>query len=177
MKIETLALFFAAVVSGAAQSAEASKDQGVAGTYELLICKGRCSFTERGNVLRTAVIVLFGRAMKRKDVETLDPAYLDFRYDKAKACYVLTYPNRQSSGVTAWLLDRKTLSFTLVRSKDSWYSVRVERKGDLLSGVGNFWSAGVAPPPGFTPDTVVGRRRGPPDIAACRAAVNLQRIG
>lgn len=175
MKLETLALLFAVAASGAAQSAE--KDQGVAGTYELLICRGRCSFTERGNVLRTAVIVLFDRAMKRTDVERIDPAYLDFRYDKAKACYVLNYPNRQSSGVTAWLLDRKTLSFTLVRSKDSWYSVRVERKGDLLSGVGNFWSAGVAPPPGFTPDTIVGRRRGPPDIAACQMVVNLQRIG
>jgi len=177
MKIETLALLLIVVVSGAAQSAEAGRDQGVAGTYELLICRGRCSFTERGHVLRTAVIVLFDRAMKRTDVEQIDPAYLEFRYDKPKACYVLTYPKRQSSGVTAWLLDRKTLSFTLVRSKDSWYSVRVERNGDLLSGVGNFWSAGVAPPPGFTPDTIVGRRRGPPDIAACQVAANLQRVG
>lgn len=177
IKIETIALFFAVAVSGAAQSAKAGSDQGVAGTYELLICRGRCSFTERGNVLRTAVIVLFDRAMKRADIERIDPAYLDFRYDKAKACYVLTYPNRRSPGVTAWLLDRKTLSFTLVRSKDSWYSVRVERKGDLLSGVGNFWSAGVAPPPGFTPDTIVGRRRGPPDIAACQVAANLQGTG
>jgi hypothetical protein len=166
MKIKRLVLLLT-LVAGAAQSAEKSKDHGVAGTYELLICKGSCSFSERGNVLRTAVIVLFERAMKRNDVTRLDPAY-DFRNPKANACYVLTYPNRAAAGVTAWVPDRKTLSFTLVHSKDSWYSVRVERQGDVLSGVGNFWSAGVVPPPGFVPDTIVGRRRGTSDIAACR---------
>jgi hypothetical protein len=168
LKIQPLVLLTLAVVGGAAQSAGVSKDRGVAGTYELLICKGPCSFTERGNVLRTAVIVLFDRAMRRNDVARIDSTYLDFRYDNAKACYLLTYPNRRASGVTAWMLDRKTLSFTLMHSPDSWYSVRVERKGDLLSGVGNFWSAGVAPPPNFIPDTIVGRRRGPADISACK---------
>jgi hypothetical protein len=154
-----------AVLAGAAQSA-VSKDRGVAGTYDLLICKGPCSFTARGNVLWAGTIVLFDRAMKRKDVERIDSTYLHLKYDKANACYVLSYPN---GGVTAWMLDGKTLSFILMRSKDSWYSVRVERKGDLLSGVGNAWSAGVAPPPGFVPDTIVGRRRGPADIGACMA--------
>jgi len=161
-----VAMLVLAVTAGAAQSA-ASKDRGIAGTYELLICKGPCAFSERGNVLRTGVIVLFDRAMKRKDVDRIDSAYHDFKNDPPKACYTLTYPNRQTSGVTSWTLEGKTLSFTLMRSKDSLYSVRVERKGDLLSGVGNFWSA--APPPGFIPDTIVGRRLGPADIAACKA--------
>jgi hypothetical protein len=154
-----------AALAGAAQSVE-SKDRGVAGTYDLLICKGPCSFTERANVLGTGVIVLFEHALKGKDVERIDSTYLHFKYDKANACYVLSYPN-EVPGVTAWMLDGKTLSFVLMRSKDSWYSVRVERKGDALSGVGNFWSAGVAPPPGFVADTLIGKRRGPPDIAAC----------
>jgi hypothetical protein len=168
LKIESLVLL-AIVLGGTAQSA-VSKDRGIPGTYELLICKGPCSFTERGNVLRNAVIVLFDRAMSRKDVERIDSTYLNLHDDKAKACYVLSFPNRQVLGATAWMLDRKTLSFTLTRSKDSWYSVRVERNGDLLSGVGNFWSAGVAPPPNFIPDTIVGRRRGPPDISACKVS-------
>jgi hypothetical protein len=151
----------------AAQSAR-SKDRAIAGTYELIICKGQCSFTERGNVLRTAIIVFFDRVMKRQDVERIDSTYHDFKYDPAKACYILTNPNRQTSGVTSWTLNGKTLSFSLMRSPDSWYSVRVERNGDLLKGVGNFWSAGVAPPAGFVPDTIVGRRRGPADVAACK---------
>jgi hypothetical protein len=155
------------LIAGAAQPA-VSKDQGISGTYELLICKGPCSFTERGNVLRTAVIVIFNRAMGRKEVERIDSAYHDFRNDPAKACYVLTYPNRQTSGVTSWTRSGQTLSFSLMRSPDSWYSVRVERTGDLLKGTGNFWSAGVAPPPGYAPDTIVGRRRGPADISACK---------
>jgi hypothetical protein len=155
-----------AVMAVVAQPA-VSKDRGVAGTYELLICKGACSFAERGNALGTGVIVLFDRAMKRKDVGRLDPPY-DFRHEKANACYALTYPIPHASGVTIYLLDRETLSFVLMRSKDSWYSVRVERKGDVLSGVGNFWSAGVAPPPGYAPDMIVGRWRGPADIGACR---------
>jgi hypothetical protein len=166
-----LFLLLAIVISAAARAAQ-TKDRGVAGTYDLLICKGECSFTERRNVLRTAVIVLFDRAMRREDVARIDPAYVDSRQGKARACYLLNYPNRQAAaGVSAWMLDRHTLSFTLVHSPDSWYSVRVERNGDLLSGVGNFWSAGVAPPPDFIPDTVVGRRRGPADVAACKSNV------
>jgi hypothetical protein len=152
-----------AVLAGAAQSVE-SKDRGVAGTYELLICKGSCSVS--GNVLGTGVIVLFEHAMKRKDVARLDPSY-DFRQEKPNACYAVTYPVPQASGATIYSLDRETVSFVLMRSKDSWYSVRLERKGDVLSGVGNFWSAGIAPPPGFVADTLIGKRRGPPDITAC----------
>ena len=166
MKVKSLFLLAMTVMGGAAQSAVA-KDRGVAGTYELLICKGACSFAERGNVVRTAVIVVFGRGMKRKDVERIDSSYLDFRYGEANACYMLTYPDRQRAGVTSWTLDRQTLAFSLMHSPDSWYSVRVERKGDLLKGLGNFWSAGVAPPPGYTPDTIVGKRRGPADISEC----------
>lgn len=167
-----IALLALMVLSSAPLSA-VGKDRAVAGTYDLLICKGPCSFAERGNVLRTAVIVLFDRPMSPKDVQRIDSPYFSSRYDKANACYVLTYPNRKVSGATAWMLDRTTLSFTLMRSKekDSWYSVRVERKGDFLSGVGNFWSAGVAPPSDFVPDTVVARRRGLADISACEAAV------
>jgi hypothetical protein len=81
-----------ALIGAAAQSAQ-SKDRGVAGSYELLICKGPCSFTERGNVVRTAVIVIFDRAMKRKVVEQIDSTYHDFKYDPPRACSVLTYPN------------------------------------------------------------------------------------
>lgn len=173
MKLALFLLLAILLMSAAAGAAE-NKDRGIAGTYDLLICKGECSFTEHRNVLRTGVIVLFDRAMKRNDVVRIDSAYLDFRYDKPTACYLLNNSNRQDSGVTAWKLDRHTLSFTLMHSPDSWYSVRVERKGDLLSGVGNFWSAGVAPPPDFVPDTIVGRRRGPADISACAAKVGGQ---
>jgi hypothetical protein len=161
------------LLAGAAQPVK-GKDRAIAGTYDLLICKGSpCSFAERANVLRTAVIVLFDRALNRKDIARIDSTYHDFKYDPVKACFLLVYPNRQTSGVMSWTLSGQTLSFSLVRSPDSWYSVRVERKGDVLSGVGNFWSAGVAPPPGFIPDTVVGRRRGPADLSACTMAGNL----
>jgi hypothetical protein len=170
MKLGLFLLLAMIVMSGAAPAAQ-NKDRGVAGTYDLLICKGECSFTEHRNVLRTAVIVLFDRAMRRNDIARIDSTYLDFRYDKAKACYLLDFPNRQASGVTAWMLDGHTLSFTLMHSPDSWYSVRVERTGDLLRGVGNIWSAGVAPPPDFIPDTVIGRRRGSADISVCTAKV------
>jgi hypothetical protein len=162
------------VLAGAAQSVE-SKDRALAGTYDLLICKGSpCSFAERANVVRSGVIVFLDRAMKGKDVARMDPAY-DFRREKANACFVLTYPIPQVHGATAWSLDGKTLSFILMRSKDSWYSVRVDRRGDMLSGVGNIWSAGVAPPPGFVTDTVVGRWRGTADISACEARARVER--
>lgn len=161
-------LFLCVVLMAGVGQSVVSKDRGISGIYDLLICKGSCSFSERGNVLRTAVIVIFDRPMKRKDVARLDSTYRDFKYDPAKGCYILTYPNRQTIGVTSWTLNGETLSFSLMRSLDSWYSVRVERKGDLLSGVGNFWSAGVAPPANFVPDTIVGRRRGPADISACK---------
>jgi hypothetical protein len=160
-----------AMMAGAAHSAQ-SKVRGIAGTYDLLICKGECSFSERSNVVRTAVVVIFDHEMRREEVERIDATYLNFRYDKAKACYMLAYPNRQTSGVTSWTLDGKTLSFSLMHSPDSWYSVRVERTGDMLRGTGNFWTAGVAPPPGYAPDRILGKRRGPADISICKAGAH-----
>ena len=97
MKLALFLLLAMTVMSAPARVAE-SKDRGVAGTYDVLICKGECSFTEHRNVLRTAVIVLFDRAMRRNDVAQIDPTYLDFRYGKATACYLLDYPNRQALG-------------------------------------------------------------------------------
>jgi hypothetical protein len=69
MKIKLLSLLAMTVIGGTAQSADVSRVREVAGTYELIICKSACSFSEPGNVVATGVVVLFDHVMAREDVE------------------------------------------------------------------------------------------------------------
>jgi hypothetical protein len=161
------------VISAAAQSADMNDLDQAAGTYELIICKSACSFSKPENGFATVAVVLFDRAMTQKDINRIDPYQ---RYDPgANACYAFkrklqaqSYAGIDKRGTSSWLLSDQKIRFNLLRSPDASYVVELKRTGDSLVGTGR--SAGVgggAPPAEYTPDTVVGRRVGPPDISAC----------
>lgn len=182
MKLSALPVLAIAIFSFAVQAADPSKDQKVTGTYEFIICKGACSFSDRGNVFATAVVVFFDGVITRSDQERIDPFY-HYAPSDVRACYAVNRKVQAQSyaginnktGVSPWKLDGYTIQFDLFHSADAGYVVAVDRTGDLLTGTGKSWGAGMgAPPPDYGPDTVIGRRLGPPDMSACASAPTSQ---
>jgi hypothetical protein len=178
MKRSTLSVLAIAAFSFAMQTGGASKDRKIAGTYELIICKGACSFANRANAFATAVVVLFDDVMARADRERIAPFY-NYDASDVRACYAVDRKVQAPSyvginnkiGVSPWKLDGNTIQFELFHSPDAGYAVVVNRTGHLLTGTGRSWGAGMgAPPHDYGPDTIVGRRLGPPDMAACASA-------
>jgi hypothetical protein len=176
MKLSVLALLAVAVVGCAGLSAHADTVSQVAGTYEIIICKRACSFSDRENVIATAALVLFDHVMTLEEWSRIDPNY---NYDTrdSNACYTVsrkdgaqTYAGVSKKGISPWVLNGDTIEFNLFRSPDAGYSVEVNQTGNLLAGTGKSWGAGMgAPPKEYGPDIIVARRLGPPNISACRA--------
>jgi hypothetical protein len=95
MKISALPVFAIAIFGYAVQAADSNRDPAISGTYEFIVCKGACSFSDRGNVFATAVVVFFDGVMTPSDQERIDP----YHYDPidVRACYVVSRkPQAQS---------------------------------------------------------------------------------
>src|ERR1700716_1597243 len=75
MNLKVLQLFVIAMVSSAVQASDVNMGRKVTGTYEFIICKGACSFSDRGNAFATAVVVLFDGVISRKDRVRIGPNY------------------------------------------------------------------------------------------------------
>jgi hypothetical protein len=87
LNIKALPLLVIAMVSCAVQASDVNKGREVTGTYEFIICKGACSFSDRRNVFATAVVVFFDGVISRRDKECIDPYY---HYDPSdRACYAV----------------------------------------------------------------------------------------
>jgi len=176
MNVNALLLSLIAMVSCAVQASDVDKDSEVTGTYEFIFCKGTCSFADRGNAFATAVVVLFDGVISQEDTERIDPFY-NYDPSEVRACYAVdrqvhaqSYLGISKTGVSPWELSDHTIQFDLFHSPDAGYVVEVDRTGDVLTGTGKSWGAGMgAPPAEYGPDRVVGRRLGPPKISACRA--------
>lgn len=176
--MKTIALLLLSIVTlgFSVQAADTSEHGKVAGTYEIIICKSNCSFSDPSNVFATTVVVLFDRAMSQEDMSRLDPFY---HYDPSdvRACYAVdlkahaqSYVGINKTGVSPWELTGNKIRFDLFHSPDAGYAVDIEHTGELMTGTGRSWGAGMgAPPPDFGPDVIVGRRLGPPNISACKA--------
>jgi hypothetical protein len=176
MKLSVPSLLAFAMSSHTVQAADPSDDNRDTGTYEFIICKGACSFSDRGNAFATAVVVLFDGVISRPDQERIEP-YHSHDPSEVRACYTIerqaearSYLGIKKTGITAWTLNGHTIQFDLFRSTDAGYVVEIDRTSGLLTGTGKSWGAGMgAPPVDYGPDTFVGRRLGPPDISACRS--------
>lgn len=86
MKISALPVLAIAIFSYAVQAANSSKDQKVTGTYEFIICKGACSFSDRGNVFATAVVVFFDGMMTQNRVEMVSSLANSVHGRQAASC-------------------------------------------------------------------------------------------
>jgi len=170
---------------GTAHLANASPADEVAGTYELLICKNACSFSDPQNAFTRATVVLHDRPLTREERELIDPDYrppdrastpvpprpLEFQL---RGCFSLkhlakaqSFVQIKTTGATPWQFKDGTLRFELYRSPDAAYLVELERKGGLLVGRGVSFGAGVANP-GYSHDVVVGRRLKGADTSLCK---------
>jgi len=162
---------------GAMSAAASTRDSDVIGTYQLLICKSDCSFQNTAAALARGTIVLFRAPLREKEVEKLDPYYRPTRVGVApRACFhgvqskhSDTYAFNLETGVTAWSFKNGKLEFSLYQSPDAGYGVSLRLRGDVLSGKGQSWGGGVGGPE-FSPDVVIGRRVGAPNISACSPA-------
>jgi hypothetical protein len=181
----TTRLLAIVALCGAAHPANASPVDEVAGTYELLICKSACSFSDPHNAFTRATVVLLDHALTRGERELIDPDY--HPPDRASApvprrppefemrgCFSLkhlakaqSFAQIKTTGATPWQFKDGTLRFELYRSPDAGYFVELERKGRLLGGKGVSFGAGVANP-GYSDDVVVGRRLRDADISVCK---------
>ena len=175
MNVTWLIIAFGSVL---ANYCYAASEQGtVAGTYELLACKGACSFAKPETAFAKGMVVLFNDVMSKKEVERVDPFHSGPPDEKIRACFTgdnlkggESFIFTQRTGVSSWSLKGKKLEFSLLFAIDAGYDVEASREGDVFSGKGVSWSAPEPPGQGYGPDSIVGRRKGPPNISACASA-------
>src|ERR1700693_2679700 len=126
MKYSPLPFLAIAIFSCGAHAVHQSNDQRVTGTYEFIICKGACSFSDRANVFATAVVVLFDTVISRAEKERIDPIYHSDPND-VRACYAVIRKVQAPSyvginnktGLSPWNLNGKTLQFELFHGIDA----------------------------------------------------------
>ena len=161
-------LILAAAATANPATVEANSAQP-AGSYEILICKSACSFSDRTNVVVDGLIVLMAPALTPSENQDLHahgfrPVYQED--DPPNACFVLhtivqrrTYAGIEPMGVTSWSLNGSMLRIDLYASSDAGYVANLSLHGERLEGAGSSWGLGAAKPD-LGPDTVVGRRIG-----------------
>jgi len=169
-------LFTVASAAAAADAPTHPCEGDVPGSYELLICKGPCSFAAAGNVLVRGFVVL--EAAEFEEAEILEPVrrVFDFGYSiigNPRGCFVLdtleenrTYAGIIEIGFTRWSWMDGKLHFELYASPDAWYHTHVSMAAEGFRGQGTSSGVGMAAP-GWPPDVVIGRRTGPPDRMKC----------
>lgn len=155
--------------------AAGSAGDAIAGTYDILICKGACSFDEQANVVVKGQIVLFADVLGKSDLKRFDEnRFFNHHGEPINGCFTLhsvakssTYAGIEKIGVTSWSRYRQQYSFSLFHSPDASYPVTVERTMVGFSGTGASWGGGLGPPEDPIKETVVARRTGDAAITNC----------
>ena len=163
-------------------SAEATHESP-AGTYEILICKGTCSFTERANVVVQGVLVWMPdslAATEVRDLRTHGFERVHYSDEKPNACFALhtvvkdrTYAGLVRTGITSWSLEGSKLRIGFYSSPDAGYVATIRFIGEHLEGDGDSWG-GAEDEPHLGRDVVVGRRVGAAFPMKCIDAAHAQ---
>lgn len=156
-------------------AAPGSPEDAVAGTYDILICTGACSFDQQTNVVVKGRIVLFADKLEKVDLQRFDENRLSHHFGEAiNGCFTLEtvrktsiYAGGEKIGVTSWSQEGTQYSFSLYHSPDAGYAVSVERTTAGLSGTGTSWGAGAAAPENPSKEKVIARRRSDASISNC----------
>lgn len=152
-----------------------SAGNAVAGTYDLLICQGTCSFAEQKNVLVKGQLVLFADKLAKADLDRFDENRFQWRGgDSINGCFTLEavrqhviYAGIEKIGVTTWSEQGNKYQFELFRSPDAGYGASVERTTTGLLGSGSSWGAGAGAPQQHSEEFIVARRTGDAKISNC----------
>lgn len=148
-----------------------AEDSRPVGTYDMIICKKRCSFADTTAVIATARVVLSSQALPIRDRDQVYPFLI--QPEEARACFVTkevrkadTFAALSPSGFSAWKVTKSEIEFSLFRSADAGYTVDAKLNTDGFVGHGTSWGAGAAKTT-FSPDVVVARRIGTVDLSVC----------
>jgi len=146
------------------------------GTYELLVCKGPCSFESSTNIVVKGVLVLTAANFEPDALNPFVPEPFEYAYsfnDDPNGCFVVdtlvqnkTYAGIIELGMTHWSDYADQIRFSLYTSPDAWHHVTATLTHDGLAGTGGSSGAGVAAP-GYDRDIIIARRVGPPNLDRC----------
>jgi hypothetical protein len=167
------AIIFLFTVPGISSAARIAGN--TAGTYDILVCDGSCSFRDATNVIVKGQIVLFEKPLETSDLQRFDESRFSHHFGEAiNGCFTLEtlrkssiYAGGENIGVTSWSEQAGHLRFSLYHSPDAGYSVTVERTGSGLTGSGSSWGAGIAAPEHPSKEIVIARRTGAARISNC----------
>lgn len=161
--------------------AQEKSDDVIAGSYDIRICSGPCSFADSANLAAQGTLVLFAKPLEKPDLDRFNEhLFWHTTGEPTSGCYTLERVNGSKIvigdvGVTSWTWNDGKYNFALFRSPDAGYAVTVERTPTGFSGSGHFWGAGAAAPKKPTQETVVARRTGDANIANCTFATAEQK--
>ena len=172
-----LVLVVACIVSFVAPrtTCAAGSSGHIAGTYDILICNGTCSFEKQTNAITKGRIVLFANNLEEADLQRFDENRLRHHHGEAiNGCFTLDTVSKPSSyagieniGLTSWSEQGEQYRFSLFHSPDAGYEVSVKRTKAGLAGTGSSWGAGVAAPRSPSKEIVIARRTGGANISNC----------
>ena len=147
----------------------------IAGTYDILVCKGPCTFERQAKVVVKGRLILFATALAKADLQRFDENRFSHLHGEAiNGCFTLAPPGETSSysgidniGLTSWSRENGHYRFSLYHSPDAGYEVTVKSTRLGLAGTGTFWGVGVAAPNPPSTEIVIARRTGGADISHC----------
>ena len=181
--LDSAALFMLAAAITATPAVSDANHAKPAGTYEVLICKGACSFTERANVVVKGVLVWMPAAFTSTEVTELRTHGFErvhYSDGEPNACFVLrtvvkdrTYAGLVRTGITSWSLNGSNLWIDFYTSPDAGYVATVRFTGERLEGEGDSLG-GAEDEPHLGRDVVVGRRVGAAFPMKCIDAAHVQ---
>ena len=172
-----LAFVLAVCVARTAMAEELPNEADLVGTYQVIICRGPCSFANASHAVAEGSLVLLANEMPPSETSKLAIGFQpNLSRGNANACYVLRrlpdrayagYANTRGAALTVWSRTNGELHVSLFRSPDAGYEVVLKGAAQALSGTGQSWGSGVAEPTDKTKDSVIARRTGAADIRAC----------
>jgi hypothetical protein len=147
----------------------------IAGTYDIRVCTGACSFDAPANVVVEGTVILFAKPLEKVDVDRFDThRFASYFGESVNGCFMLErvgessiYAGAEKVGVTSWSFENGRYGFSLYHSPDAGYQVSVDRTASGLSGTGASWGIGAAKPDSSAKQTVIARRTGDANLSNC----------
>ena len=153
----------------------------VPGTYDLLVCKGPCSFDSPASVVARGVLVLSTSPFTTQSLNERSAVRFEHAYSiggDPNGCFVLdtvtdnqTFAGLIQFGLTLWRVHSGQVTFELYQSPDAGYFATVAMMGYGFRGAGGS-SGGAGTDADLTSDILFAKRKGPGDTNDCLHAAS-----
>src|ERR1700749_1369969 len=128
------------IVLPAGLGAQEKSDDVIAGTYDVRVCQGPCTFDADANVLAKGSMVFFAKALEPAQLglsghhrfhdQPGEPVNACYSFDRVGGSKILV----SGVGSTSWSWQDGRYTFALFHSPDAGYQVTAERTPTGLSG-------------------------------------------